>query len=80
MPAVGPGVREIRIRVDGAHRVFYVATLTVSTDALFGMRRRRVVSSSGRNVRVLPRVANTPADECQSALNAPFGRDYLEEK
>ena len=27
MPAVGPGVREIRIRVEGAHRVFYVATL-----------------------------------------------------
>jgi hypothetical protein len=26
MSAVGPDVREIRIRVDGAHRVFYVAT------------------------------------------------------
>ena len=26
MPSVGPGVREIRIHVDGAHRVFYVAT------------------------------------------------------
>jgi len=26
MQAVGPGVREIRIRVGGAHRVFYVAT------------------------------------------------------
>ncbi len=26
MPTVGPGVREIRIHVDGAHRVFYVAT------------------------------------------------------
>jgi phage-related protein len=26
MQAVGPGVREIRIHVAGAHRVFYVAT------------------------------------------------------
>ena len=26
MPSVGPGVREIRIHVEGAHRVFYVAT------------------------------------------------------
>ena len=26
MPTVGPGVREIRIDVAGAHRVFYVAT------------------------------------------------------
>jgi phage-related protein len=26
MPTVGAGVREIRIHVGGAHRVFYVAT------------------------------------------------------
>ena len=26
MPTIGPGVREIRIHVAGAHRVFYVAT------------------------------------------------------
>jgi phage-related protein len=26
MQAIGPGVREIRIRIQGAHRVFYVAT------------------------------------------------------
>jgi phage-related protein len=26
MPAIGPGVREIRIHVEGAHRVFYVTT------------------------------------------------------
>lgn len=26
MSSVGPGVREIRIQVGGAHRVFYVAT------------------------------------------------------
>jgi phage-related protein len=26
MPAVGPGVRELRIRVNDAYRVFYVAT------------------------------------------------------
>ena len=26
MPAVGPGVREIRLHVGGAYRVFYVAT------------------------------------------------------
>ena len=32
MPAVGRGVREIRIRVEGAHRVFYVATLA---DAIY---------------------------------------------
>ena len=27
MPTVGPGVREIRIHIEGARRVFYVATL-----------------------------------------------------
>jgi phage-related protein len=26
MAAIGPGVREIRIHVEGEHRVFYVAT------------------------------------------------------
>ena len=26
MPAVGPGVREIRVHIAGAHRVFYLAT------------------------------------------------------
>ena len=26
MQAIGPGVREIRIHIGGAHRVFYVAT------------------------------------------------------
>ena len=26
MPEVGAGVREIRIQVEGAHRVFYIAT------------------------------------------------------
>lgn len=26
MPTLGPGVREIRIHIAGAHRVFYVAT------------------------------------------------------
>jgi phage-related protein len=26
MPTVGPGVREIRIQIAGAHRVFYVTT------------------------------------------------------
>ncbi len=26
MPSVGPGVKEIRIHVSGAHRVFYVTT------------------------------------------------------
>lgn len=32
MPPVGPGVREIRIHVEGARRVFYVATLA---DAIY---------------------------------------------
>jgi hypothetical protein len=26
MPTIGPGVREIRIHIAGAHRVFYVST------------------------------------------------------
>ncbi len=32
MPTVGPGVREIRIHIEGARRVFYVATLA---DAIY---------------------------------------------
>jgi hypothetical protein len=40
MPTVGPGVREIRIPVGGAHRVFFAATLgpahSASTEVLGG--------------------------------------------
>ena len=38
MASVGPGVREIRVRTELAHRVFYVATFE---EAVYGCTRSR---------------------------------------
>ena len=40
MPTVGPGVREIRIRIAGAHRVFYVATRTEAVYVLHAFEKK----------------------------------------
>lgn len=40
MPSVGSGVREIRIHVDGAHRVFYVATRAEAVYVLHAFEKK----------------------------------------
>jgi phage-related protein len=40
MPTVGPGVREIRIHVEGAHRVFYVATRAEAVYVLHAFEKK----------------------------------------
>jgi phage-related protein len=40
MRTVGPGVREIRIRTELAHRVFYVATFEEAVYVLHGFEKR----------------------------------------
>ena len=40
MPTIGPGVREIRIHVAGAHRVFYVATLAEAIYVLHAFEKK----------------------------------------
>jgi phage-related protein len=40
MPTVGPGVREIRIHVGGAHRVFYVATRAEAVYVLHAFEKK----------------------------------------
>ena len=40
MSTVGPGVREIRIHVAGAHRVFYVATLAEAIYVLHAFEKK----------------------------------------
>ena len=40
MPAVGPGVNEIRIHVEGEHRVFYVARLRHAIYVLHVFRKK----------------------------------------
>jgi phage-related protein len=40
MTTIGPGVREIRIRTDLAHRVFYVATVEEAVYVLHGFEKR----------------------------------------
>jgi phage-related protein len=46
MPTVGPGVREIRIHVEGAHRVFYVASFPEAVYVLhvFEKKTRRTTA------------------------------------
>src|SRR5436190_19202443 len=41
MQTVGPGVREIRIQIAGAHRVFYVTTRPEAFTSCTRLRRRR---------------------------------------
>lgn len=40
MPTVGPGVNEIRVHVEGEHRVFYVAKLRHAIYVLHVFRKR----------------------------------------
>jgi len=40
MPTIGPGVREIRIRIAGAHRVFYVATRAEAIYVLHAFQKK----------------------------------------
>jgi phage-related protein len=40
MPTVGPGVREIRIHVEGEHRVFYVATFPEAVYVLHAFEKK----------------------------------------
>jgi phage-related protein len=40
MTTIGPGVREIRIRTELAHRVFYVATFDEAVYVLHGFEKR----------------------------------------
>jgi phage-related protein len=40
MSTVGPGVREIRIHIAGAHRVFYVTTRAETIDVLHAFEKK----------------------------------------
>ena len=46
MPTVGPGVREIRIHVAGAHRVFYVATRAEAIYVLHAFEKKTQKTSA----------------------------------
>jgi phage-related protein len=46
MQTVGPGVREIRIHIDGAHRVFYVATRAEAIYVLHAFEKKTRKTSS----------------------------------
>jgi phage-related protein len=41
VPDVGPGVQEIRIHIDGEHRVFYVARFAEAVYVLHGFEKKR---------------------------------------
>jgi phage-related protein len=47
MPTVGPGVREIRIRIDGAHRVFYLATRAEAIYVLHVFEKKTQKTAAG---------------------------------
>ena len=40
MPTVGSGVRKVRIRVEGEHRVFYVATFAEAVCVLHAFEKK----------------------------------------
>lgn len=46
MQTVGPGVREIRIQIAGAHRVFYVATRAEAIYVLHAFERKTQKTSA----------------------------------
>ena len=46
MQAVGPGVREIRIHIAGAHRVFYVATRAEAIYVLHAFEKKTQKTSA----------------------------------
>jgi phage-related protein len=51
MQAVGPGVREVRIQIAGAHRVFY---LTTRAEALYVLHafEKKTQKTSARDLRI----------------------------
>lgn len=51
MQAVGPGVREIRVHLGGAHRVFYVATRPEAVYVLHAFEKR-TQKTSARDLRI----------------------------
>src|SRR6185295_14536447 len=51
MPTVGPGVREIRIHIDGAHRVFYVATRAEAVYVLHAFEKK-TQKTSAKDLRI----------------------------
>ena len=51
MRAVGPGVREIRIHIAGAHRVFYVATRAEAIYVLHAFEKK-TQKTSAHDVRI----------------------------
>ena len=56
MTSVGPGVGEIRLRTELAHRVFYVATFEEAVYGLHGFEKRtsRTAARCGARTRSLP--------------------------
>lgn len=51
MPTIGPGVREIRIHIAGAHRVFYVATRAEAVYVLHAFEKK-TQKTSARDVAI----------------------------
>ena len=51
MQTIGPGVREIRIHVAGAHRVFYVATRAEATYVLHAFEKK-MQKTSARDLQI----------------------------
>ena len=47
MPTVGPGVREIRIHIGGAHRVFYLATRAEAIYVLHAFEKKTQKTAAG---------------------------------
>jgi phage-related protein len=71
MPDVGRGVREIRINVEGAHRVFYVATFEEAVYVLHAFEKktrkttRRDVKIGRQRFRALMEMRQEHHDEKQ---------------
>ena len=40
MSSVGPGVREIRIQIEGAHRIFYITTFEEAVYVLHAFQKK----------------------------------------
>jgi phage-related protein len=51
MQAVGPGVREVRIQIAGAHRVFYLATRAEALYVLHAFEKK-TQKTSARDLRI----------------------------
>ena len=51
MQTIGPGVREVRIDIDGAHRVFYVATRPEAIYVLHAFEKK-TQKTSGHDLKI----------------------------